>query len=259
MMYGSCILLEPFLLAKSPQYKQQLILENKIRRQMNDLLMVHSTTTTITTETLLLQSTNRIHPMMPLRNEKMLLTLSFMLCVAVGIAIFFLGGFHIYLIVTAQTTIEFHGNFAKKREAKSKKKKWLNPYSINDNYRYNWSQVYGWNAGQNIFTILRSLVPSSRPPDYYPAPVPGNSLRKAVVMEAKINRIHPNNHLMNGSAAAAFGGDGCKNENEFVSSTVPFGTNDKRTTTTSTTTTTAFVANSSKEISNGGRNLIQML
>lgn len=50
-----------------------------------------------------------LYPMVPIPSEKLPITLSFMLCISVGIAVFCLGGFHLYLILTAQTTIEFHG------------------------------------------------------------------------------------------------------------------------------------------------------
>lgn len=189
MMYGTCIMIEPFFLSKSPIYRDQIMLQNKNRRfnlynnniYSNILLKNASSSSTPTIRIL----QERIRPMMPLREEKMLLTLSFMLCVAVGIAIFLLGSFHIYLILTAQTTIEFHGNINNKRKMKqlnnNNNKKWQNPYSLNNNYKLNWSQIYGKNSGTNIVSILISLLPSNREPDYYPAPIPGNSLRPLAI------------------------------------------------------------------------------
>lgn len=45
----------------------------------------------------------------PVRGEETSVAFSFMLCLSVGIAVACLGGFHLYLLLTAQTTIEFHG------------------------------------------------------------------------------------------------------------------------------------------------------
>lgn len=45
----------------------------------------------------------------PTHGEETAVAFSFMLCLSVGIAVACLGGFHLYLLLTAQTTIEFHG------------------------------------------------------------------------------------------------------------------------------------------------------
>eukprot|EP00977_Amphora_coffeiformis_P012675 scaffold3195_cov162-Amphora_coffeaeformis.AAC.16 len=108
------------------------------------------------------------HPMLPRREEKMLISLSFMLCLAVGCAVLMLGGFHIYLTLTAQTTIEFHGNWAKRKRLGSKFK---NPYD--QGWKRNWCQVFG----DQPWYI--AILPSRREPDYLPVPIPGkNTLRK---------------------------------------------------------------------------------
>ena len=45
----------------------------------------------------------------PQRGDETSVAFSFMLCLSVGLAVACLGGFHLYLLLTAQTTIEFHG------------------------------------------------------------------------------------------------------------------------------------------------------
>ena len=45
----------------------------------------------------------------PARQDEAAIAFSFMLCLSVGLAVLSLGGFHAYLVLTAQTTIEFHG------------------------------------------------------------------------------------------------------------------------------------------------------
>ena len=46
--------------------------------------------------------------MVPIPEDRTALTFAFMLCLSIGIAISVLGGFHMYLMLSAQTTIEFH-------------------------------------------------------------------------------------------------------------------------------------------------------
>ena len=45
----------------------------------------------------------------PERGDETAIAFSFMLCLSVGLAVACLGGFHLCLLLTAQTTIEFHG------------------------------------------------------------------------------------------------------------------------------------------------------
>lgn len=45
----------------------------------------------------------------PNRGDETAIAFSFMLCLSIGLAVACLGGFHLYLLLTAQTTIEFHG------------------------------------------------------------------------------------------------------------------------------------------------------
>jgi hypothetical protein len=154
MAYGAVVLLEPFLLLKSHEYHAQVSLQRMAVRQG------------------LSSAVHRVVPMMPLREEKLLLTLSFMLCAAVGIAVSMLGGFHVYLTCTAQTTIEFHGNWAARKRAKAAGgPKWKNPYS-HGSALLNWQQVYG--SGNFVMAML----PSRREPEFLPVPVPGASNRR---------------------------------------------------------------------------------
>jgi hypothetical protein len=148
MVYGSILLYEPFVLLKSRDYPRQMVLERQAMRNGVPFL-------------------ERLAPMMPLRREKLLLTLAFMLCVALGFAILILGGFHIYLSLTAQTTIEFHGNWSFGGASKRNKAK-RNPYSVGRALG-NWERVFGrrW---------LRSLlIPHNTEPEFLPVPIPGHS------------------------------------------------------------------------------------
>jgi hypothetical protein len=88
-----------------------------------------------------------------------------MLCLSVGIAVFFLMAFHIFLAATSQTTIEFHGNIHKWRKSRHRGVLWSNPYDLG--WKRNLKQVYGPNLS------LLSLLPSTREPEYLPLPLPG--------------------------------------------------------------------------------------
>jgi len=164
MAYGTAIMLEPFLLAKSPDYRKQLALHRAAEQKG-------------------IATIERLVPMMPLRHEKMTLTLSFMLCTAVGIAVALLGGFHIYLTLTGQTTIEFHGNWAKRKRARAAGQKWKNPYS-RGSWRLNWQQVYGSTSTTTTRGMLLALLPSRRDPEFLPVPVPGHDGRRLRNMAA---------------------------------------------------------------------------
>jgi hypothetical protein len=105
--------------------------------------------------------------MLPFPDERMLVTLSFMMCVALGCAVLLLGGFHLYLVSTAQTTVEFHANWSQWR----RDPKWRNPYSLGS-WRKNMEQVFGTPS------VLRALLPRAGPPAHLPVPLPGRDSRR---------------------------------------------------------------------------------
>jgi hypothetical protein len=150
MLYGSLVALEPFLWLDTPLYKDQMHLQREAGRGGERIA--------------------RLAPMLPFRDEKMLLTLSFMLCMALLFAISLLGGFHLYLTLTAQTTIEFHANWSHHKRARQAGKKWKNPYD--QGWRRNWQQVYGTRHW------LLAMLPSSREPDFLPVPLADHKGRR---------------------------------------------------------------------------------
>jgi hypothetical protein len=150
MVYGSLVTMEPFISIDTPLYKDQLRLQRQAGKGAARIA--------------------RLAPMLPFREEKMLLTLSFMLCAALLFAILMLGGFHIYLVLTAQTTIEFHANWSHRQRARKAGKKWKNPYD--QGWKRNWQQVYGsqhW---------LLAMLPSRREPECLPVPLAGQKGRR---------------------------------------------------------------------------------
>lgn len=157
MLYGALLTLRPFLWLGTQEFRQQW----KEQQQQQTITMDHG-----------FISQHRIQPWIPHRNERMLISLAFMLCTAVGLAVLLLGGFHIYLVCTAQTTVEFHANWMARKRAKSMGQKWKNPYSLGNWYR-NWQQVYGQDR---LWWV--AMLPSNREPEVLPAPVPGKEWRK---------------------------------------------------------------------------------
>ena len=146
MMYGAFISYRPFANSSGPLYREQLAQFRK---------------TGVWT---------RIHPYTPISSERVPLSLGFMLCLAVGIAVALLGGFHTYLVLSGQTTIEFHGNFVRKARAKKLGKKYRNPYDMG--WKRNWQQVYG-DYDDRWSMLMAILIPSKREPHFLPLPIGG--------------------------------------------------------------------------------------
>lgn len=110
-------------------------------------------------------------PGTPIPSEVPAIYFSFMICVAIGISISILLGFHIHLILSAQTTIEFHGNKLRKSIYKELGQEFHNPYNLG--VRRNVEQVYGtWKGGW--FGFFLTLLPSSREPEFLPIPLKGD-------------------------------------------------------------------------------------
>ncbi|CAM9715162.1 unnamed protein product [Sphacelaria rigidula] len=86
--------------------------------------------------------------------------MTFVLAISVGIAIAVLLGWHIYLILTAQTTIEFYQNQTNRSRARQWGELWSNPFDVG--CKGNWQQVFGPKP------FLLGLLPSRRAP---PPPV----------------------------------------------------------------------------------------
>ena len=107
----------------------------------------------------------------PTQDEQTPIAFSFMLCLSVGLAVLSLGAFHAYLLLTSQTTIEFHGNCANKKRAKRTKTRWRNPYDLG--LLRNFQQVYG-----SKHPILAMMIPSLREPEFLPIPIPGDRGRR---------------------------------------------------------------------------------
>ena len=89
---------------------------------------------------------------------------TFVLAVSVGLAVAILFGWHCYLVLTAQTTIEFYGNHTLRLRARVRGERFRNPYDRG--YANNFRQVFG--AAHPLIAVL----PSSRKPPGAPWPAP---------------------------------------------------------------------------------------
>jgi len=115
-------------------------------------------------------SPQHLMSMVPLPKERTAVAFTFMLCLSVGIAVSILLLFHIYLIFSSQTTVEFYGNWQKNRNAKNLGTIWINPYDLGN--KRNWQQVYGSD------NPLLALLPSWREPEFLPIPIAGEKGRR---------------------------------------------------------------------------------
>lgn len=92
MLYAASLSYTPFLQLSTPRYREQFRLIKHHKQITNSQEMLP-----------------RLAPFLPYPHEKIYVTLTFMLSLAVGLAVMMLCAFHIYLVLTSQTTIEFHG------------------------------------------------------------------------------------------------------------------------------------------------------
>lgn len=101
------------------------------------------------------------------RQSRSSVSFIFVITTSVGCAVSLLFFWHLYLLLTAQTTIEFHGNRSRARKMRTRGEIYKNAYDLG-RWR-NWCQVMG--TGNPVLAVL----PSTRAP---PGPVPWPSFRQ---------------------------------------------------------------------------------
>ena len=90
------------------------------------------------------------------------ISMMFIICVSIAVAVSFLFFWHVYLVLSGQTTIEFHINRSKKHQNSAHGKLFFNPFDLG--YKKNWQHV----MGTSHFFI--SILPSNREPVGLPWP-----------------------------------------------------------------------------------------
>jgi len=176
LWYGTALCFPAFMYTGGKEYRDQVRMASRgTQIPLKDLVVRH------------IQS----NPFIPTPAERTLVSLAFMLCVCLAAAVTCLGGFHLYLVLSAQTTIEFHSNFSKRRKAG-----WKNPYSAGS-WKKNWEMIYGtlyWSrhrAGGSCENedeehsrchgfggILMAMMPSKREPEFLPFPINERLIRR---------------------------------------------------------------------------------
>jgi hypothetical protein len=192
LFYGSLICLRPFMYMNGEEYREQVRQAGGVKKALREITVRHM----------------RDNSYIPTPDERTPVALGFMLCVCLCCAVGCLLGFHIYLSLTAQTTIEFHGNWAKRRRVKKGGMKWKNPYSTG-HWKRNWEMIYGTRYHEMIqkerggeigadngvdvtssqhdherysyrgcWGMLMAMMPSNREPEFLPLPFDGVLIRR---------------------------------------------------------------------------------
>ncbi|KAL7536382.1 hypothetical protein ACHAXR_007129 [Thalassiosira sp. AJA248-18] len=203
LLYGTAICFPAFMKLGSHDYRSQVRASGGFQKPLKSIVVRHI----------------RANPFIPTPDERTPVALGFMLCLCLGAAVMCLGGFHLYLVLSAQTTIEFHGNFSKRRKGG-----WTNPYSAGG-WKRNWEMIYGtryWsrhNTGENSSQdedqyrysgccgILAAMMPSNREPEFLPLPIDGKLVRRK------------NNRDLDVESDLEMGSDEAMSSNETGSST----------------------------------------
>ena len=94
------------------------------------------------------------------KDEKGAVFFCFLVAVVISIAVGILFFWHVYLVSTAQTTIDFYVNYDRKRRMEEIGLVYRNPYDLG--IRENWALVLG--KGKNLLETFQLILPSSRPP-----------------------------------------------------------------------------------------------
>ena len=138
MVYGLAISTRAFLNLNGALYREQIMSMRGVQDQAQD---------------------NDKFLFVPLPHQETSVLFTFMICISVGVAVLLLCAFHLYLISTAQTTIEFHSNFSSARGRRAL----YHAYDMG--IKRNWQHVFGK-------SILKSiLLPTAKEPEFLPVPI----------------------------------------------------------------------------------------
>jgi len=86
-------------------------------------------------------------------------SLSWIIATCIFFALLLLGGFHVYLMLSNQTTIEFHTNLTRKEQARKRGEYYRNPYDLGRSR--NFKEVFG---PDEFFTFRWALPYLANPP-----------------------------------------------------------------------------------------------
>ena len=174
MMYGAVLSYKFFMMIDSPDYRKQISLSRDLYQRELNLEEGHEINMGRSSY-FRYSKVQHLIPNVPIPNEATPIAFCFMMCVAVGLSVVILLVFHLYLIATAQTTIEFHGNRLKKEQCKMRGEEFSNPYDFG--LRRNMEQVWGrWGKGEGSWLMFWTvLLPSWRENEFLPVPFHGEA------------------------------------------------------------------------------------
>jgi len=162
LWYGTAICLPAFMNLGTKEYRDQVRASGGFQKGlgMRNLVVRHIAS----------------NPWIPTPEERTPVALGCMLCMCLGAAVMCLGGFHLYLVLSAQTTIEFHGNWSKRRRKGGSV--WRNPYSAGG-WKRNWEMIYGTQGRyRGCLGVFMAMMPSGREPEFLPLPIDGKLVRR---------------------------------------------------------------------------------
>mmetsp|Transcript_5702 Transcript_5702/g.8268 ORF Transcript_5702/g.8268 Transcript_5702/m.8268 type:complete len:520 (-) Transcript_5702:58-1617(-) len=168
MVYGAIITFQPFILTDGHKYYKQIHLS----QHQNSYVEITNTTNSTKYSShdhsdINLNDVQHIYHNVPIPSERAPIALTFMLCLSVGFSVSCLFAFHLYLILTSQTTIEFYGNCAKRRRARRMGRTYRNAYDLG--CKRNFQQIWGSSK-----PFLKIFVPIRDMPDFLPVPMKGD-------------------------------------------------------------------------------------
>lgn len=180
MFYGALVSFHPFMMIDSLEYKEQIMKSKELFMSKINFGSDENVVDFGKQSAFRYSHVQHLIPNVPTPNEATPIAFSFMMCFAVGLSVVVLLGFHLYLILSAQTTIEFHGNRMKKQQCRIRGEEFYNPYDIGP--RRNIEQIWGrWgkNGQGSWFLLWTVLLPSIRENEFLPIPIKGDEgLRK---------------------------------------------------------------------------------
>ena len=220
MLYGAIVSFPYFLKIDSHEYIQQISqCRNEYIQQYNKLT---GNEQGVNAPNFHFSQITHVLPGIPIPSERMPICFAFTMCLALGIAVGGLFFFHLYLIMTCQTTIEFHGNRYKRLRAREDGHEWKNPYNfgLKRNLELVWgsietkstsSQFLYYDGKQEdmkerssgfrrvlansvyrfklLVSFLMLLLPSRREPEFLPVPFEGDIGRRRKTISIAHNHV----------------------------------------------------------------------
>jgi hypothetical protein len=175
MAYGAVVSFRPFSMIDSFEYQEQIMKSKEIYLSKFNLDSNQSDVDFGKKSLFRYSHVQHLIPSVPVPSEATPIAFSFMMCFAVGLSVVILLGFHLYLIITAQTTIEFHGNRIRKHQCEMRGEVFSNPYKMG--LRRNVEQVWGrWgkNGNGSWLFVWTLLLPSIKENEFLPVPFKGD-------------------------------------------------------------------------------------